>query len=409
MARKKLYKTAEELIIGYGLPLPSAKRGRKPGAAENRKVYLRAKVLPSGNVRVFLYYRYMGKPVRKSVGLLNSETSEAVKNRNIEFMRMAEAEAGVKNADAVRLCHGFGELPKQNIILSDYVPQLADRRKFCIQIRTMMDVLLHHIDIYKSSHIKISFIDVGWIRGFLYYLRHEARVRKKKNVEKSLTENTIYSLYRMLHIIFSHAIRDKIITSNPLSELESKEKPKKNNDVREYLTVEEVRKLIETPCKNEQVKRAFLFSVFTGLRYVDVKLLTWKDFRKDDNGSFFHLRMKKTSKPISVYISDVGAQFLPERKESDKDGHVFALPCNRHTNMCVNDWCEIAGITKHVTFHVARHTFATMMLNNDVSLEVVSKMLGHSDLSTTEIYAKLLNRTIASAAHKQDAIFKDLI
>ena len=118
--------------------------------------------------------------------------------------------------------------------------------------------------------------------------------------------------------------------------------------------------------------------------------------------------MKKTAKPICVYLSDIGTKYLPTRTKSNDNGFVFALPNNTRINAHVRRWCKEAEITKKVSFHVARHTFATIMLNNGTPLEVVSKMLGHKKLSTTEIYAKLLNRTIANAAHKQDEIFKDL-
>ena len=165
---------------------------------------------------------------------------------------------------------------------------------------------------------------------------------------------------------------------------------------------------MQTECSNAQVKNAFLFSVFTGLRWSDITRLTWQDLKEDANGKYFHIQMQKTSKPISVYLSNIGTRFLTERTQDNESGLIFTLPNNSNVNKALQIWTRNADITKHVCFHVARHTFATMMLNNDTPLEVVSKMLGHERLSTTEIYAKLLNRTIANAAHKQDEIFKDL-
>lgn len=97
MAKKKLFKTAKELFEGYGLPTPTqGKRGRKAGASDNKKVLLRARQLPSGNVQLFLYSCFKGKPTRFSVGILNPETDEQAKARNVEIMRMAEAEAGIR-------------------------------------------------------------------------------------------------------------------------------------------------------------------------------------------------------------------------------------------------------------------------------------------------------------------------
>lgn len=408
MARKRLYKTAEDLITGYGLPLPSTKRGRKTGATDSRKVMLRAKILPSGNVQVYLYSSYKGKPMRSSVGVLNIEKDESAKNRNVELMRIAEAEAGVRNADAVRLGHGLTPQPKQNIILSDYLQRLAKGKEYSKQTRQIFDVLLHHIDIYKTAQIKISFIDTNWIKAFVLYLKNDAKNRNAKHKEKHLTQNTIHRMFEVLEIVFSKAQKDGIINRNPFNEISTKERPKRNREAREYLTTDEVCRLIQTHCSNTQIKNAFLLSVFTGLRWSDITRLTWQDLKEDANGKYFHIQMQKTSKPISVYLSNIGTKFLTERTQDNESGLIFTLPNNSNVNKALQIWTRNAGITKHVCFHVARHTFATMMLNNDTPLEVVSKMLGHVRLSTTEIYAKLLNRTIANAAHKQDEIFKDL-
>lgn len=408
MARKRLYKTAEELITGYGLPLPGTKRGRKTGATDSRKVMLRAKILPSGNVQVYLYSSYKGKPMRSSVGVLNVEKDESVKNRNVELIRMAEAEAGVRNADAVRLGHGLEPKQKQNIMLSDYLQQLIKGNVFAKSTRTMMLALYNHIELYKTTEVKISLIDANWIRGFLAYLKNDAHNRNSKRKIKPLCQNTIFQLFLVFGFVLAQAQRDAIITRNPIKELNSKERPKQENDVREFLTLEEVSRLIKTPYKDEQVKCAFLLSVFTGLRWSDIKLLKWEDLHEDENGKYFRITMKKTAKPICVYLSDIGTKYLPTRMKSNDNGLVFTLPNNTRINAHVRRWCKEAEITKQVSFHVARHTFATIMLNSGTPLEVVSKMLGHKKLSTTEIYAKLLNRTIANAAHKQDEIFKDL-
>ena len=408
MARKKLYKTSEELITGYGLPLPGTKRGRKTGATDNRKVFLRAKILPSNNVQVYLYSSYKGKPMRISVGVLNIEANESVKNRNVELMRLAEAEAGVRNADAVRLGHGLTPQPKQNIILSDYLQRLAKGKEYSKQTRQMFDVLLHHIDIFKTAQIKISFIDANWIKAFVSYLKNDAKNRNAKHKEKHLTQNTIHRMFEVLEIVFSKAQKDGIINQSPFDEISTKERPKRNREAREYLTTDEVRRLMQTDCSNTQVKNAFLLSVFTGLRWSDITRLTWQDLKEDANGKYFHIQMKKTAKPITVFLSNVGAQYVPKCNTNNELAQIFSLPNNTNTNKMLRLWACRAKITKHVCFHCARHTFATMMLNNDTPLEVVSKMLGHVRLSTTEIYAKLLNRTIANAAHKQDEIFKDL-
>lgn len=410
MAKKKLFKTANDLIKGYGLPEPSQKRGRKTGASDNRKVMLRARTLPSGNVQLFLYSCYKGKATRFSVGVLNPELTEETKARNTEIVRMAEAEAGIRNADAIRQGHGLEPQQKRNVLLSDFIEHLIKGKTFAKQTNVSLEMLLAHIGFYRTAQIKIALIDKTWLEGFINYLRKDAISRVTTKAHKHITQNTQTRLFEMLEIVLAKAVDASIIKVSPMRELKPSEKPKYNKEAREYLTIEEVKALMQTPCSNEQLKRAFLFSVFTGLRWSDIEALNWEELREDDNGKYFLLTMKKTKKQIRIYLSEIGLSFLPERTaDSEKDAQVFkGIPKNSATNKHLKIWAQSAGITdKQVCFHVARHTFATMMLNNDTPLEVVAKMLGHARLSTTEIYAKILNRSIAAATLKQDEIFQN--
>lgn len=409
MAKKRLFKTANELIKGYGLPEPSQKRGRKTGASDNRKVTLRARTLPSGNVQLYLYSCFKGKPTRFSVGILNPELTEETKARNTEIVRMAEAEAGIRNADAIRQGHGLEPQQKRNVLLSDYLEHLIKSKTFSKQTNVSLNMLAYHVGAYKTAQIKIALIDKTWIEGFITYLRKDAISRVTTKKRKQITDNTKARLFEMLEITLARAVKDGIIQKSPANELKSNEKPRYNKEAREYLTTEEVEKLMQTPCSNEQLKRAFLFSVFTGLRWSDIIALKWDEMKEDDNGKYFLLTMKKTKKQIRIYLSEIGASFLPERT-AEGDALIFrGLPNNTNTNKHLRIWAKNAGITdKWICFHVARHTFATMMLNNDTPLEMVAKMLGHTRLSTTEIYAKILNRSIAAATLKQDAIFQNL-
>lgn len=409
MAKKRLFKTATELIKGYGLPEPSQKRGRKTGASDNRKVTLRARTLPSGNVQLYLYSCYKGKPTRFSVGVLNPELTEEAKARNIEIVRMAEAEAGIRNADAIRQGHGMEPQQKRNVFLSDFIEQLIKSKSFSKQTNVSLGMLLAHVNTFRTAQIKIALIDAVWLEGFIAYLRKDAISRVTTKKRKQITQNTQARLFEMLEIVLAKAVKDGIISKSPMSEIKPSEKPKYNKEAREYLTIEEVKMLMQTPCTNDQLKKAFLFSVFTGLRWSDIVALNWTELKEDDNGKYFLLTMKKTKKQIRVYLSQIGLSFLPERT-NEEDAPIFqGIPKNSATNKHLKIWAKKAGITdKQICFHVARHTFATMMLNNDTPLEMVAKMLGHARLSTTEIYAKILNRSIAAATLKQDAIFQNL-
>lgn len=411
MAKKKLFKTANDLIKGYGLPEPSQKRGRKTGASDNRKVTLRARTLPSGNVQLYLYSCFKGKPTRFSVGVLNPELTEEAKARNTEIVRMAEAEAGIRNADAIRQGHGLEPQHKRNVLLSDYIDHLINSKTFSKQTNVSLSMLSYHVGAYKTAQVKISLIDRTWIEGFATYLRKDAISRVTTKKHKQITQNTQARLFEMLEIVLGKAVKDGVISRSAMSDVKPSEKPKYNKEAREYLTIEEVKMLMQTPCSNEQLKQAFLFSVFTGLRWSDIVSLNWAELKEDDNGKYFLLTMKKTKKQIRIYLSRIGLSFLPERTDTNEENAlIFAgIPKNSATNKHLKIWAQAAGIKdKWICFHVARHTFATMMLNNDTPLEMVAKMMGHVRLSTTEIYAKILNRSIAAATLKQDEIFQNL-
>lgn len=402
--KKKLYQSADELIQGYGLHAPTGRAGRPTGSNKQQKVFLRARILRSGNVQLYLYSSERGKAIRRAIGILAIETTEKVKERNEREIELAEAEAGLRNADAIRTGHGFKPLPKKKLRLLDFIEYMESDKKLSESTRKSLCCLRAHLTLFGAADVRFSEIGRDWFVSFIRYLRTEALNRNATKKKKRLTQNSIEHFYTDLNIVFSRAVEEGIIVEHPASFLRPKEKPKPDREAREYLTTDEVRKMIVTPCSNDNLKRAFLFSVFTGLRWSDINLLRWSMLREDDNGAYFDVTMKKTTKRINVYLSNVARSFLPKRLASTEQ--VFSLPKNSAANKHVASWAREAGISKHVSFHVARHTFATMMLNNDTSLEVVGKMLGHARLSTTEIYAKMLNRSLATAANKQDDFFK---
>ena len=168
---------------------------------------------------------------------------------------------------------------------------------------------------------------------------------------------------------------------------------------REFLTIDEVKTLIDTPCRREDVKGAFLFSCYCGLRISDVLALKWKNVDCVAEQWRINIIMQKTRQPLYLPLSMNARKWMPERNEAGDDDPVFpTLPCEDTCNVQLKPWVRAAGITKHVTYHCARHTFATMLLTLGADLYTVCKLLGHSDVKTTQIYAKIINKK------KEDAI-----
>ena len=147
------------------------------------------------------------------------------------------------------------------------------------------------------------------------------------------------------------------------------ERAKASRGKRDYLTIDEVKRLIATPCRNETVRDAYLFACNCGLRLGDVRNLKWGDITQENGGKH-----------------DAGSLVFKH------------LPGDTCINNILKTWTADARITKSVTYHVSRHTFATMLLTLGADLYTVCKLLGHSDVKTTRIYAKIINKK------KEDAI-----
>ena len=197
----------------------------------------------------------------------------------------------------------------------------------------------------------------------------------------------------MLNGALNKAVRDGLIPGNPMKQLDKREKFQPSPEEREFLTIDEVRTLMETPCTNEQVKKAFLLSCFVGLRLGDVRELTWAKVMNtpDGNTQYVHVWMEKTQKPINVPLSNEALRYM-EKKE-DPDAKLFKLPTSDATiNYHIKKWMKAAKIDKKISYHCSRHTFATIMLTLGADLLTTSKLLGHANVTTTQIYGKIIDK-----------------
>ena len=146
------------------------------------------------------------------------------------------------------------------------------------------------------------------------------------------------------------------------------------------------------------MKNAFLFSCFTGLRLSDIESLTTKQIQ----GGYLHFRQRKTGDMERIKLNPGSLKIIEAQIKTNptSKSNIFYLPSRTHIKRPLRIWIKEAGIDKKITFHSARHTFATLCLTYDVDLYTVSKLLGHKDIQTTQIYAKLIDKK------KDDAIDK---
>ena len=237
---------------------------------------------------------------------------------------------------------------------------------------------------------------IGWFRN----------TYKHRLTGKPVSTRTADTYCQTFRTMLNEAVREGLMDKNPWNRLETIEKIKKPESKREYLTIDEIRSMIATDCPNELVKRAYLFSCFTGLRISDVRNLKWGDIYHENGQTFVSVVMKKTTKPLYIPLSGQALKWMPEKGESTSDGYVFGNLVNYgNVNENLKKWAEAAGIRKHISYHTSRHSFATMMLTLGADLYTVSKLLGHSSVKHTQIYARIIDRKKDEAVNLADSVF----
>jgi len=208
--------------------------------------------------------------------------------------------------------------------------------------------------------------------------------------ERKFAESTVYLVLKVLKSLLNKAVSDGVIPKNPLQSV----KGKKVIVEKQYLTFEEITILDKSTCSNVMVKNAFLFSCFTGLRLSDIENLAWSGIREET----IYITQQKTKRLNTIPIAKQAMKYLGEKGE---DGiKVFRLPARSTLSIVLSQWIFSSGINKKITFHSARHTFATLSLTYNIDIMTVSKLLGHTDVKTTQIYAKIIE------SKKRDSIDK---
>lgn len=235
-------------------------------------------------------------------------------------------------------------------------------------------------------------IDLNLIEDYKDYLINAPQGGSKGGIISRNTASTYFS-------IFKAALHQAFIDGYLTIDLAAKSKNIYfEESQREYLTLEELNKLASTPCDSPILKRAALFSALTGLRHSDIKQLKWKDLVKDQEHYRILFTQQKTKGVEYMPISDQAYQLCGER--GDYDRLIFeGLQDPSWISRPVARWVEAAGITKHITFHCFRHTYATLQLTSGTDIYTVSKMLGHKKVTTTQIYAKIVDEKKEAAAN----------
>jgi len=274
----------------------------------------------------------------------------------------------------------------------EYFKQLANKRKASNSENWL--ATYNYLDSFANSKIKFSDLNIKFCNDFRDYL---LTTPSKKSKKVTLTQNSAATYF----FTFKAALRQAFKDGYLFSDLSSKVQTIKTPEIqRNFLTIEELNKLQKTECKLPMLKQAALFSALTGLRYSDIENLVWGDLEYiKGQGYFINFKQQKTKGIEVLPISEQAYKLLGEPKEPTKK--VFEnLYYSAWVNKQLTNWIKAAEITKKITFHCFRHTYATLQLRYGTDIYTVSKMLGHRKLNTTQIYAKVIDQTKREAADK---------
>jgi len=201
----------------------------------------------------------------------------------------------------------------------------------------------------------------------------------KEYLESNLKGETPANYFKKFKKVLSYGVREKLLSINPAQEL----KAKRNEGIKkEILSFDEIKQLASAPCGNEEVKLGFLLSCISGLRFCDITVLQWQHI----SSNVLKITQQKTGRPVTIILNDTAMEIL--NRQPKKNQFVFNLPSHTACLKNIRTWCKTAQIQKKITWHCARHSFATNIILYGSDVHTASTLLGHSSLAFTQRYLR---------------------
>lgn len=352
-------------------------------------VRLRGKRLSNGTISLFLdYYQgYTKSDIGKittrrkveylKVYLIDTPKTPVERQKNDESLSLAQAIRNNRESDLQHTSEGLIAPFRKKSNFFDYCQAYINHyQKKDIR---MVKIAIEGFKSYTGEkYLTPLQIDQGRIKGYRDYLLN------KYNGE---TPNSVFSRFKK---ILNAATEEGLFIRNPGEKITCKVP---DGIPKEILTPEEIVKLATTECGNHEIKRAFLLSLNTGLRFVDIEDLKYKQIT---NG-LIKKQQQKTGREVTIDLNQSAIALIGDKGNPEES--VFNLPSFTSCLRTINNWAKKAGIEKHITWHSARHSFATILLMNKTDIKTVQSLLGHSKLEHTQKYTHLVNQLKAAAVN----------
>lgn len=375
---------------------------------KNINVTLRKRTLPSGKITLYLDF---------FPPIYNAKTREFSRREYLGLYLVSKPKNNIDKAmnsenlhKAEMICaNRLNELNKQQI----YTPFEQERlrlqeigeKSFLQYLKQTAEIktgnnaeiwkyaIIHFEKFLKNEDILMQEIDVTIIEDFREYILKAKCLKKKKQF---LAQNTALSYFNKIKATLRKAYKKGLLQTDVNTAVES---IKEQESQRNFLTMEEASRLFRTPCKKEIVKRVCMFSLLTGIRYSDIAKLTWDEVQySKSEGYYIRFKQQKTDRPVTLPISQEAFEFLGEKEAQYK--RVFYNLKKWDVDRLLPIWVKDASIEKHITFHCFRHTYATLQMAAGTDIFTVSKMLGHKNIKTTQIYTKIIDEKKRETTNK---------
>lgn len=366
-------------------------------------VRLRFNKLKNGNTSIYLDIYYNGRRNYQFLKLyLVPETDISSKIQNSNTLAQANAIKAEKILELTNKVAGITDRSyKAKMLFTDWMKLYRKdvETRGTASALTWIDRVIAEIEEYDGS-ITLAEIDRDYIHGFLERLLNRKALTRD---HASLAKNTVFLYLSYIRAALNYAVKENLLNASPFKGIK-KNMLSGSETKREYLTVEEVKRLIATPCRRQDMKAAFLFSCFCGLRIMDIKNLCWKHLSKNGEKWQVEIRQYKTGVLLYLPLNMSARKWMPEQGDASPDDPIFPKLSIWYKHV-LSDWAKDAGISKKFSFHVARHTFATLALTAGVDIYTTSQLLGHTTIRHTQRYAKIINSKKNNAVSLLDDAF----
>jgi site-specific recombinase XerD len=339
-------------------------------------VKLRERTLPSGKKQLFLDIYHKGTRIKETLDL--QTTGDRKDNRATRDL--AERIRAKRQLQYTGEAEGFLSPSRKKTNFFLFAKSIYENKSPRTQA-TYRNSLLY-LEAFAGSDLTFEQITPALCERFKNFLLKGDGTDILRGLKKV---NSVAAYYERFRIVLKRAVEDNIITQNPTKGITVKTQ----EALPKYLTTEQLEVLAKTKCGNTIVRDAFFFSYCTGMRFGDIVSLKWGQFR--DSG--VHIVQSKTGVSQKIDLNKMALSILNRyRKPGLKMTEtVFALPRRSTVDKVLKRWAKRASLEMSISFHRARHSFATAMLTSTGDIYTTSKILGHKSLATTQIYAKVVD------------------